>query len=101
MAIKATYFSIDTTPIGFIALPPTNLNALDVPNPPILALRSYILWVIHTPSHAFPAKIDGAGVDIFKEHLWIEPQQRSWVILPSGRTPWACGFMPPIESAMK
>ena len=42
MAIRATYFSADTVPIGFIVLPPTDPNAaLKAPNPPIVALRSY------------------------------------------------------------
>jgi hypothetical protein len=39
-AINATYFSSDTAPIGFIALPPKNSNAQhQIPGPPILALR--------------------------------------------------------------
>jgi hypothetical protein len=39
-AIKAAYFSSDTAPIGFITLPPKNLNAShQIPGPPILALR--------------------------------------------------------------
>ena len=38
--IKATYFSSDTAPIGFITLPPKNLNVShQIPGPPILALR--------------------------------------------------------------
>lgn len=41
VAIKASYFSPDTTPIGFIALPPTDSIAPKAPSPPILALRSY------------------------------------------------------------
>ena len=44
VAIKASYFSPDTAPIGFIVLPPTDLSVpLKAPSPPILALRSYIL----------------------------------------------------------
>ena len=43
VAIRATYFSADTTPIGFIVLPPTDPNAaLKALNPPIVALRSYL-----------------------------------------------------------
>ena len=39
-AINAAYFSPDTTPIGFIALPPKNSSAQhQMPGPPILALR--------------------------------------------------------------
>jgi hypothetical protein len=41
VAIKASYFSPDTAPIGFIALPPTDSIAPKTPSPPILALRSY------------------------------------------------------------
>jgi hypothetical protein len=42
-AIKASYFSPDTAPIGFIALPPTDSIApLKAPTSPILALRLYI-----------------------------------------------------------
>jgi len=34
---------------------------------------------------------DGAGVDVLKQPFWAESlprQQRSWIIMPSGRTPW-------------
>ena len=42
-AIRASYFSPDTTPIGFIALSPTDsIAALKAPSSPILALRLYI-----------------------------------------------------------
>ena len=42
-AIRASYFSPDTAPIGFIALPPTDSTApLKAPTSPILALRLYI-----------------------------------------------------------
>ena len=97
VAIKATYFSADTAPIGFIALPPTDSKASrKAPNPPILALRSY-LCVIYFTSRGLLARTDGAGVDILKQPFWAEAlprQQRSWFILSSGRTPWACGLMP-------
>ena len=43
VAIKASYFSPDTAPMGFIALPPTDPNTpLKSPTSPILALRLYI-----------------------------------------------------------
>lgn len=42
VAIKASYFSSDITPIGFITLPPTDLISSLKASPPILALRSYI-----------------------------------------------------------
>ena len=42
-SIKASYFSPDMAPIGFIALPPTDSIApLKAPTSPILALRLYI-----------------------------------------------------------
>ncbi|KAI0306728.1 hypothetical protein B0F90DRAFT_1814573 [Multifurca ochricompacta] len=63
MAITASYFSTDTAPTGFIVLPPEHPNnPCKVPSPPILALH-------------------GAGVDIFKQHFWVEAiprQKRSW-----------------------
>ena len=93
-AIRATYFSADTAPIGFIVVPPTDPNAaLKALNPPIVALRSYLINLIHATSHVFPAETDGAGADIFAQPFWVEAmprQQRSWFILPSGRTSWAC-----------
>ena len=98
VAIKASYFSPDAVPIGFITLPPTNpIPPLKAPSPPILALRSYIYQCGDVTSHASSARTDGAGVDIFKLPFWAESlprQQRSWVILPSGRTPWVCCPMP-------
>lgn len=79
-AIKASYFSPDTTPIGFIALPPTDsIGPLKVPTSPILALH-------------------GAGVDVLKQPFWAESlprQQRSWIIMPSGRTPWGLDWHGP------
>ena len=41
VAIKASYFTADRAPIGFIVLPPTDPNAPSkaASNPPILALR--------------------------------------------------------------
>lgn len=43
VAIKASYFSPDTAPIGFIALPPSDSIAPPKAlSTPILALRSYI-----------------------------------------------------------
>ncbi|KAH9004981.1 hypothetical protein EDB86DRAFT_3037142 [Lactarius hatsudake] len=79
-AIKAAYFSPDTAPLGFITLPPKNLNALhQVPGPPIMALH-------------------GAGVDIFKQPFWVDAiprQERSWVILPEGRSPWGLDWHGP------
>lgn len=79
-AINATYFSSDTAPIGFIALPPKNSNAQhQIPGPPILALH-------------------GAGVDIFKQHFWVDAiprQERSWVIIPEGRSPWGLDWHGP------
>ena len=36
-------------------------------------------------------RTDGAGVDIFKLPFWVDAiprQERSWVILPEGRSPW-------------
>src|SRR6266404_3262548 len=40
IAIKASYFASDISPMAFIALPPKDLNALhQTLNPPILALR--------------------------------------------------------------
>ncbi|KAI0005870.1 hypothetical protein BJV74DRAFT_761059, partial [Russula compacta] len=79
MVIKASYFSTDTAPIGFIVLPPTDSNTpLGAPSPPILALH-------------------GAGVDI-QQPFWAQAvprQQRSWVILPSGRTPWGLDWHGP------
>jgi hypothetical protein len=42
-SIRASYFSPDTAPIGFITLPPTDSIApLKAPALPILALRLYI-----------------------------------------------------------
>lgn len=42
-AIRASYSSPDTAPIGFVALPPTDSIApLNAPSSPILALRLYI-----------------------------------------------------------
>ncbi|KAI0295492.1 hypothetical protein BC826DRAFT_1104235 [Russula brevipes] len=81
VAIKASYFTADIAPIGFIVLPPTDPNApfKAASNPPILALH-------------------GAGLDIFKQSLWVEAvprQQRSWVIFPSGRTPWGLDWHGP------
>ncbi|KAN0124017.1 hypothetical protein V8E52_002507, partial [Russula decolorans] len=79
-AIRASYFSPDTTPIGFIALPPKNSIApLKTPTSPILALH-------------------GAGVDVLKQPFWVESlprQQRSWIIVPSGRTPWGLDWHGP------
>ncbi|KAI9509953.1 hypothetical protein F5148DRAFT_672519 [Russula earlei] len=78
--LKATYFSPDTAPVGFIALPPTDLNApLQVSGPPILALH-------------------GSGVDVLNQRFWAEAvphQKRNWVILPSGRTPWGLDWHGP------
>ncbi|KAF8503727.1 hypothetical protein F5888DRAFT_1864250, partial [Russula emetica] len=79
-AIRASYFSLDTGPVGFIALPPTNSIALlKAPTSPILALH-------------------GAGVDVLKQPFWVESlprQQRSWIIVPSGRTPWGLDWHGP------
>ncbi|KAH9079250.1 hypothetical protein EDB83DRAFT_2513796 [Lactarius deliciosus] len=79
-AIKAAYFSPDTAPLGFITLPPKNLNALhQVPGPPIMALH-------------------GAGVNIFKQPFWVDAiprQEWSWVILPEGRSPWGLDWHGP------
>ncbi|KAI9466043.1 hypothetical protein BJY52DRAFT_1112744 [Lactarius psammicola] len=78
--IKATYFSPDTAPLGFIALPPEKLNAPhQIPGPPILALH-------------------GAGVDIFKQRFWVDAiprQELSWVIIPEGRSPWGLDWHGP------
>ena len=41
-AIKASYFSSDTTPVGFITLPPKDSISPLKASPPILALRSYL-----------------------------------------------------------
>ncbi len=42
-------------------------------------------------SHMPLGRTDGAGVDIFKQPFWVDGiprQERSWVILPEGRSPW-------------
>ncbi|KAI9446617.1 hypothetical protein H4582DRAFT_2069921 [Lactarius indigo] len=79
-AIKATYFSSDTAPLGFVTLPPKNSNAShQIPGSPILALH-------------------GAGVDILKQSFWVDAmprQERSWVILPEGRSPWGLDWHGP------
>lgn len=92
-AINAAYFSSDTAPIGFIALPPKNSNARhQIPGPPILALRVLcIFFCSDVGSHMSLESTDGAGVDIFKQHFWVDAiprQERSWVIIPEGRSPW-------------
>ncbi|KAI0371785.1 hypothetical protein BV20DRAFT_1066969 [Pilatotrama ljubarskyi] len=68
---KATYFFGTSTPTAFLAAPPNSPND-GPPRPPILALH-------------------GAGVDLFENDFWIQaiPRQRhSWIITPTGRTPW-------------
>jgi hypothetical protein len=101
VAIKASYFSADRTPIGFIVLPPTDSNAPSrSPCPPILALRLYMSHCSGASAHGFPVKTDGAGLDIFKQPFWPEAvprQRRSWVILPSGRTPWVRRHTPSVR----
>jgi len=56
------------------------------------------MYAIYSTSHGLLARTDGAGVDVLKQPFWAEAlprQQRTWIILPSGRTPWARGLMPP------
>jgi hypothetical protein len=63
---------------------------------PYLPCVRIFIKMVHAISWLL-ARTDGAGVDIFKQSAWVEAlprQQRSWFILPSGRTPWACCFMP-------
>ncbi|KAI0273854.1 hypothetical protein BC834DRAFT_815835 [Gloeopeniophorella convolvens] len=71
-AMRASYFSTDTGPMTFMVLSPAEANAPGTRSPPVLALH-------------------GAGVDILKHHFWVEAvprQKHSWIIFPSGRTPW-------------
>jgi hypothetical protein len=56
------------------------------------------MCAIYTTSHDLLVRTDGAGVDVLKQPFWAEAlprQQQTWIILPSGRTPWACGLIPP------
>ncbi|KAF7778870.1 hypothetical protein Agabi119p4_3215 [Agaricus bisporus var. burnettii] len=76
-SIKATYFSGDSTPTNFLAVPPTGQGKIAYP--PILALH-------------------GAGVDIINQTFWAEsipPSDVSWTILPSGRTSWGLDWHGP------
>ncbi|KAJ7197231.1 hypothetical protein GGX14DRAFT_545520 [Mycena pura] len=71
--ISVSYFYAQEMPTVFSAFPPLleNLEHQE-PQPPILCLH-------------------GAGVDITSQTFWIDSlprQQHSWLITPSGRTPW-------------
>ena len=47
-------------------------------------------------SHMPYGRTDGAGVDILKQTFWADAmprQERSWVILPEGRSPWVRYYM--------
>ncbi|KAJ7632248.1 hypothetical protein FB45DRAFT_744737 [Roridomyces roridus] len=74
-AIKGSYFYSKAMPTLFSAFPPLLENG-DKPCPPVLCLH-------------------GAGVDIQSQTFWIDSlprQQHSWLVAPSGRTPWARGL---------
>ncbi|KAL1947537.1 hypothetical protein VTO73DRAFT_13261 [Trametes versicolor] len=77
-SIKASYFFASTTPTAFQVAPPDEPNT-GAPRPPVLALH-------------------GAGVDIFEHDFWIQAiprEQHSWIITPSGRTPWGMDWHGP------
>ncbi|KAJ7771786.1 hypothetical protein B0H16DRAFT_1772103, partial [Mycena metata] len=79
-AIMGSYFYAQEMPTLFAAFPPLleNLENQE-PQPPILALH-------------------GAGVDIVSSTLMIDslaPQQHSWLVTPSGRTPWGLDWHGP------
>ncbi|OCH95283.1 hypothetical protein OBBRIDRAFT_720837 [Obba rivulosa] len=76
--IKASYFFASMMPTAFLVTPPEEPNVGE-PRPPVLALH-------------------GAGVDIFELPFWIQalPRQgRSWIIVPTGRTPWGLDWHGP------
>ncbi|KAJ6488662.1 hypothetical protein C8R47DRAFT_490907 [Mycena vitilis] len=78
-AITGSYFYAKEMPTAFSAFPPLLENVeSQEPQPPILGLH-------------------GAGVDI-SETFWIDslpPQQHSWLVTPSGRTPWGLDWHGP------
>ncbi|KAJ7756820.1 hypothetical protein DFH07DRAFT_473596 [Mycena maculata] len=78
-AIKGTYFYAQEMPTAFSAFPPSleNIEGRN-PQPPILCLH-------------------GAGVDI-AQSFWIDSlprQPHSWLVTPSGRTPWGLDWHGP------
>ncbi|KAI0362755.1 hypothetical protein OH77DRAFT_1389445 [Trametes cingulata] len=76
--VKTTYFFRTSTPTAFLAAPPNEPND-GPPKPPVLALH-------------------GAGVDLFESDFWIQAiprQQHSWIITPTGRTPWGMDWHGP------
>ncbi|KAJ7470355.1 hypothetical protein FB451DRAFT_1038083 [Mycena latifolia] len=79
-AIKGSYFYAQEMPTVFSVFPPLLDNVEDQkPQPPILCLH-------------------GAGVDIISQAFWIDSlprQQHSWLITPSGRTPWGLDWHGP------
>ncbi|KAJ7684731.1 hypothetical protein DFH06DRAFT_1277353 [Mycena polygramma] len=79
-AITGSYFYAKEMPTAFSAFPPLLENVKgQEPQPPILCLH-------------------GAGVDIVSETFWIDSlpqQQHSWLVTPSGRTPWGLDWHGP------
>ncbi|KAJ7093157.1 hypothetical protein C8R44DRAFT_399607 [Mycena epipterygia] len=79
-AIRGSYFYAQEMPTAFSAFPPLLENIEhQKPQPPILCLH-------------------GAGVDIISQSFWIDSlprQQHSWLITPSGRTPWGLDWHGP------
>ncbi|KZT20258.1 hypothetical protein NEOLEDRAFT_1165105 [Neolentinus lepideus HHB14362 ss-1] len=76
--IKTSYFYMESMPTMFLVIPPKNANDGE-PRPPILGLH-------------------GAGLDIFEEPFWAEAiprQNNSWIVLPTGRTPWGLDWHGP------
>ncbi|KAK2467077.1 hypothetical protein APHAL10511_001335 [Amanita phalloides] len=76
--IRGTYLYAASMPTHFIAIPPQYPNENQY-RPPIVALH-------------------GAGVDIILEKFWSEAvprQQHSWIVMPTGRTPWGLDWHGP------
>ncbi|KAJ6606577.1 hypothetical protein DFH09DRAFT_1242069 [Mycena vulgaris] len=77
-AIKGSYFYAEEMPTVFSAFPPL-LENIGKPQPPVLCLH-------------------GAGVDIISQAFWIDSlprQNHSWLVAPSGRTPWGLDWHGP------
>ncbi|KAJ7043274.1 hypothetical protein C8F04DRAFT_1074310 [Mycena alexandri] len=79
-AIMGSYFYAQEMPTLFVAFPPLLDNIKNQNSqPPILCLH-------------------GAGVDIVSSSMMIDslaPQQHSWLVTPSGRTPWGLDWHGP------
>ncbi|KAJ6618285.1 hypothetical protein B0H10DRAFT_2164198 [Mycena sp. CBHHK59/15] len=78
--VKGSYFYAQEMPTAFYAFPPLLENIKpEIPQPPILCLH-------------------GAGVDIISADFWMNAlpkQQHSWLVTPSGRTPWGLDWHGP------